>query len=418
MAGNYGINSFVMESGERYCLVVERPSSQPLFLPNLFITTQIRNKSDSFSTMEAAAGHLVVLQRFLAERQIDLEWRFLAKDFFKVYEIEALRDFCQLKFRTRTSDISEDSVFSLEELQEDDEHVANGTQYARMTTIASYIKWFANHLLEDCEQGISERIAAMDTQIREHRPSKKGRNQNVQDRALSDEQLDGLFEVLRLDSELNPFTESLRRRNRLMTLLLFHLGIRGGELLNIRIKDINFGKNQITVVRRADEKADTRTKQPLAKTLTRILPVKDTLMKDLHEYITKDRRKVENARKNDYLFVTHKAGPTVGQPLSIVSYHKVMRIVRQASPQLYAVTGHMLRHTWNHKFSLKMDEMDTPPSEEKQEKIRSYLMGWKEGSGSAKHYNKRFVREKAAEASLALQEDSGTRIPENLNHGN
>jgi len=31
--------SFIMESGERYCLLVER--GMPLYYPNLYVTTQI-----------------------------------------------------------------------------------------------------------------------------------------------------------------------------------------------------------------------------------------------------------------------------------------------------------------------------------------------------------------------------------------
>ncbi len=40
-----------------------------------------------------------------------------------------------------------------------------------------------------------------------------------------------------------------------MILLLFYLCIRGGELLNIRIQDVDFSTNRISIVRRADERA-------------------------------------------------------------------------------------------------------------------------------------------------------------------
>ncbi len=72
-----------------------------------------------------------------------------------------------------------------------------------------------------------------------------------------------LFETIKLESELNPFSIDVQRRNRLMILLLYHLGIRGGELLNIRIQDIDFSSNRILIVRRADEQADSETSQNL-----------------------------------------------------------------------------------------------------------------------------------------------------------
>ncbi|WP_352340319.1 hypothetical protein, partial [Psychrobacter sp. 16-MNA-CIBAN-0192] len=56
--------------------------------------------------------------------------------------------------------------------------------------------------------------------------------------------------------------------------------------------------------------------------------------------------------------------------------------------------------------------MDESVSEEKQEQIRSYIMGWKSGSGTAMHYNKRFIQQQAKKAALALQSNNGTRLPE------
>ncbi|HBM1961967.1 TPA: site-specific integrase, partial [Escherichia coli] len=206
----------------------------------------------------------------------------------------------------------------------------------------------------------------------------------------------------------------VQRRNRLMILLLFYLGIRGGELLNIRIQDIDFSANRIRIVRRADEQADSRTNEPNAKTRERLLPLAESLAQELHSYILQDRRKVRNAKKNDYLFVTYKSGPTLGNPISKGGYHKIFSVVRSISPQLYAATGHSLRHTWNRKFSERMDAMNEQVSEERQEQLRSYLMGWRDGSGTAATYNKRFIRQKGFEAALALQAGNGTSLPEDF----
>jgi hypothetical protein len=49
--------SFVMGNGERACLLVDE-HGMPLYYPNLFITTQIRNRSLSASTSLNSAGHL------------------------------------------------------------------------------------------------------------------------------------------------------------------------------------------------------------------------------------------------------------------------------------------------------------------------------------------------------------------------
>lgn len=410
MEKNYRVTTFVMDSGERYCMVVDRASGLPMYYPTLFLTTQIRNKGNAFSTTLAAANNLVLLLRFLESRDINLEQRFLTKDFFKPHELDDLRDFAQRKQGRMPSK-------ALSNPWLDDELtniVDNGTQHSRLTTFANYLRWYAMHILKMPELDVVEQINAMAEQIKTRRPSKQGRNGDLQDKSLSDVQLDALFELMQPGSASNPFSIDVQRRNRLMILLLFYLGIRGGELLNIRIQDIDFSTNRIHIVRRADERADSRTNEPNAKTRERLLPLAESLVQELHGYITQDRRNVRNAKKNDYLFVTYKRGPTVGNPISKAGYHKIFSVVRAVSPHLYAASGHSLRHTWNRKFSERMDAMDEQVSEERQEQVRSYLMGWREGSGTAATYNKRFIQQKGFEAALALQKANGTRLPEDL----
>ena len=365
MNNSFGTTSFLMDSGERYCLVINRITELPIYHPNLFITTQLRNKSDSFSTMLSAANNIAIFLRFLDDRDINLEERVLCRELFETYELDDLRDFTQQRF----SKASDEGV------------VSSITHYMRLTTIAQYISWYANHLIKLPSTVEARQIKKVETQIKSRRPVKRGRNLD-HDRSLDNIQLDVLFEVIRLKSEHNPFGEQVQRRNRLMILILYYLGVRGGELLNLRIRDIDFSKHQLKVVRRADEKDDPRIQEPNAKTLERTIPLGEVLSKELHEYITKDRRKVSNAKKSDFLFITHKEGPTVGQPISKSSYYKVLNVVKSVSPELYKLTGHKLRHTWNRKFSEKMDSIEKPVSEAKQEQIRSYVMGWKPGSGT------------------------------------
>jgi len=279
------------------------------------------------------------------------------------------------------------------------------------------LRWFAEQITGGAGNKLSViQISKMESALKSRRPVKKNRNVEVEVKGLSKHQLDLLFELLRPESELNPFKdESVRVRNRLIFMMLYHLGLRGGELLNIRIRDIDFSANQLIVARRADEKDDPRKDQPLVKTLDRRLPVKDTLVQEVHSYIVNDRRVVPNSSKNDFLFITHKSGPTQGQPLSKSTYKKIISLVRGLSPSLFNLRGHQLRHSWNEVFSERMDLMDEPPTSEQQEKIRSYLMGWREGSGTAATYNKRFIRRKANEAAMDLQEGM-IRLPKDVSN--
>ncbi len=409
------VKTFVMTSGERYCLLVDALSGLPLFYPNLFVTTQSRNRSLSYSSMEATLSSLSVLLRYLEERGEKIENRFQKGDLFKEHELDALRDFCQIKFRAQTAKKDSNGIFTLSELREFDKKVSSQTEYVRLTVIAQYIKWLAEQFVGSSKDKLVVlQIGKMEKGLKARRPVKKNRNAEHNVKGLDEGQIALVFELFRPDSELNPFAdESVRIRNRLIFLMLYHLGIRGGELLNIRIRDIDFGKNQLVIVRRADEKDDPRTYQPLVKTLDRRLPMKDTLVQEIHHYILNGRKNIPNSTKNDFLFVTHKFGPTQGQPLSKSGYQKVIDVVRTASAALFNLTGHQLRHSWNEAFSNQMDAMNESPSQEQQEKMRSYLMGWKEGSGTANHYNKRFVRKKANEAALKLQQGM-VRVPEGV----
>ena len=396
--------SFVLDSGERYCLVIDQSNGLPLYHPNLFITTQLRNKSDSFSTMISAANNLVVFLKFLIDRGINFEERITSRIFLTVNEIDDLRDYTQLKISSLPGN-------RLNNKRCIDSLVSPITHYMRLTTIADYCAWYANHFIQQPDLNESRQIKRLQSQIKSRRPAKRGRNSR-QDKSLDDSQLEVLFEVIRIDSEFNPFSKDVQRRNRLIILLLYHLGLRGGELLNLRIQDIDFSKKTLRVVRRADEISDPRVFEPNAKTLERMIPLGDVLIKEIHDYITLDRRKIKNAKKNDFLFITHKSGPTVGLPITKSGYYKVINVVRSVSPDIYMLTGHKLRHTWNRKFSERMDSLDKVPSEEKQEQMRSFLMGWKPGSKTASHYNKRYIADQAKIAAMSLQSNIGIRLPE------
>lgn len=75
------VKNYVMDDGERYCLLIDSVSGQPLFHPNLFVTTQVRNKSLSLSAMQAALSAIKVLLIYMAEAKESLELRFTTKRF-------------------------------------------------------------------------------------------------------------------------------------------------------------------------------------------------------------------------------------------------------------------------------------------------------------------------------------------------
>ena len=56
---NTRVKAFVMGSGERYCLLFDAQTRHPLYYPNLYVTTQVRNNSLSLAAMETALNRSV-----------------------------------------------------------------------------------------------------------------------------------------------------------------------------------------------------------------------------------------------------------------------------------------------------------------------------------------------------------------------
>ncbi|PRC94802.1 site-specific integrase [Solimicrobium silvestre] len=417
---NCKIKSFVMKNGERYCLLVSKASGLPYYYPNLFLITQVRNRSLSTAAMESTLASLNVLMAFNEKSNVDIEVRFLKRLFLQPNEMDAIRDYCQLNFSGPRDSAASKNVLQLpNQNRQRKKRVIRTTDrastYNRLTHIAHYSKWLAETLLStNTDKHTTLEIEKMYSGLKARRPPKKCCNQAESEEGLSREQIDVLLEVVQPGSERNPFHDpAIQVRNQVIILLLLYLGIRGGELLNIRVRDISFSNNQIVIARRADDKSDPRIDQPLVKTLDRRIPMKPTLVSEIHNYILHHRNKVPRARKHDYLFITHKAGPTQGQPMSRSAYEKLIALIAKSSPELSILRGHGLRHTWNDSFSRLMDEMENPPSPEMQEQQRSYLQGWKSGSGSAAIYTKRHIKIRALEAGLQLQERMSI-IPKNL----
>ena len=251
-----------------------------------------------------------------------------------------------------------------------------------------------------------KKISYFVKKIKARRPKIKYRNSqgNVY-KTIEEEDLEILLSVIDPQCELNPFDKKVRHRNQLIVIILHSLGIRCGELLNLRVEDIDFAAQMLFIRRRADSIEDTRVNQPLVKTLERNLPMSDELTRLLHSYITGERKANIRKKKHGYLFITHKEGETRGDPLSVPSYHKIIYRLRSIDSGLSELTGHKFRHTWNYLFSKLMDESTDYVSEEMQEKMRSNHMGWEPGSGTAQTYNRRFIVKESVKAALQLQDN-------------
>ncbi|HDS6437973.1 TPA: site-specific integrase [Enterobacter hormaechei subsp. steigerwaltii] len=393
-----GIHKLTMASGERRCIIFDNENKIPLYYPNLYLTIQYRNRGCSFSTIESVALSISLLYRFLRENNIQIENDILAGQCLSNSKIESLSMFLM---RKRSN-------------HEPFESISTRTLYHRLNTIIGYFSWLSDTILrfDSSEQRVS--VNRMVRTIKQRLPvNSKNKNKKYVNDGLSSDVQDKILDVINPHSANNPFEPYVRQRNELMILLLYHLGVRCGELLNIKLEDIDFQKNRILITRRPDEKDDPRLNQPLVKTYGRTLSLERDLALKIHDYISFDRHKVSPSKKG-YLFLSYKPGPSRGLPISKSGYHKIIAQIASCDPLLHSLKGHQLRHTWNYNFSNLMDSLSV--SEEEQGKMREQQMGWKENSGTSAIYNKRFIREKTDDASLRLQERLSTARRKNDNN--
>lgn len=393
----------INNKGERFKVLTDESTGIPLYFPNLYVTSQMRGAAKSIASIQSFITAIKQLYAWCEYYSLDVEDRLRKGNWLTVWEIDSLRDFFSLsltKYNSNSKKIVKLSNHS------NTKSVSAKTKYIRMTYAAEYIRWLSEVICHEGSRRIYEdEFLVMYKRIKMHRPKIKGRSEKAkEDKGLDSDALNQILEITKPGNERNPYHGyALQSRNALIFTLLRYLGIRRGELLNLRIDDINFIKNEIQIIRRADSETDVRVYQPLVKTLERVLPISEKLAEKLAHYVTNVRSRFIKAKRHPYLFVTHKKGPNEGDPLSNSGFGKMMTILQGSLEGLYGIHAHMFRHSWNYEFSQSLDNSDKQESPEKEEQMRSYLMGWEETSGTAATYNKRHIKEKAKLAILEFQ---------------
>lgn len=416
MANPYIVRTLMLASGERLPILMDTRVGKPLFAPTIYSLTQLRGRNLAANTIEQSLRSVMVLLLFLEQREIDLEARLRDGLILDMAEIESLANACKLhvsdmvaapqvvskparvtsieRYRIRPAIVGPKSV--------DGNSAAN-----RIRGITDYLSWLAKTQLLKFPAGNPAFLAleAKRQMVVEAFKARipEGGSRNVLDArmGLSSGAAARLLTVIARNSPENPWSgEFAKCRNELIFRWLYAFGLRRGELLNVKVSDIDFRKETITVVRRADALEDPRRQQPTVKTRDRVLPIPPDLCRLTHEYVMNARRRWAGARKHEYLFVADKTGA----PMSLSALNKCFAFLRSRIPDLPDdLSPHVLRHTWNDNFSALMDRNKTADSDE--QKMRSVLMGWSETSGTAIKYTRRHLRQKANHASLLMQSE-------------
>lgn len=385
------LRRFRGSEGERFSVLVD-DQGMPLFYPTLFSTWVLRASSRAASSIANALNALKAVCAWEDRVGLELEAIFSQGKLLNQNQIRDLCDFLQRP-------LAANKITPVTPISKKQQVVDTNTHYFRISVAAQYLGFLAYRVAPHLPEAD---VAKMVFTIKAHRPGKANKSDTDRDEIhLSDAVIQAIEEALKPESDDNPARdEGVKLRNALMFFILKFTGVRRGELLNMRIGDINFAENTIAVVRRPDSNLDSRKIQPAVKTRPRRMRIAPSLIEKIKHYVLKHRSKMPGAKRHDYLFVTHKAGPTQGAPMSLGAFSKWMGQIAEIVEGA-GFHAHALRHNWNYQFSRLADEKGMSPQEE--EKTRSYWMGWSETSGTAGTYNRRHTKEKAQQAGLELQ---------------
>lgn len=405
------IRTAIFASGERMPLLLGE-DGVPLFMPTLFIATEIRARNRAVNTQEQALRAIIALYRHCRSVGIDIEERIRSGEMMTIAEIDGLASALHFPIGENKTDsltpvYSRSPVLSLERVRarlspNRRGAVAPQTVAIRLRYIRQYVGWLSlihlsrlsahSELRPSYHSASTALLDAINARI----PGQKVRSDRE---GLSQSAITVLMRAIALDCPGNPWEQAAaRQRNRLIVLTLYHLGLRAGELLAIKVDDVDFRRNWLTVTRRPDDPEDPRSTQPMVKTLGRKLQLAPELAKELHDYIVNIRGRAKEAAFHPFLFVETDSG----RPLSKSALTKVFKTLANSNSSLVDLCPHVLRHTWNDRFSRHAYKIRMSEAEEI--KVRSYLMGWRETSGTAATYTKRHVREAATKVFRQLQE--------------
>ena len=411
----YCIRVIVMEHGERFPVILDC-NGIPDFYSTIFAMSVLRARNLASNSIENSLRAIFILNTFLDSYSINLQKRFSEGIALHMNELNSLIRVCRLPTAairsflsgSHTQKIKNAKVIHLEKYRYRAEHgepeVSIGLIVTRLMYIREYLTWrIENYLIRIAfDDPRRAQLLSIKTSLgrvmRSLSPRINRYGSRTPREGLALKDYERLLEVIKLDSADNPWCgEHTRARNELMILWLSSLGLRRGELLNVRITDITGLDDTVQIERRAGDPSDPRRKQPTVKTLGRELNLSDLLQEKTQVYISDYRSQIPLARKHSFLFVSNS-----GLPLSLDGCAKVFAVLRAKRSELPKdLTPHILRHTWNDNFSRFVDAGNI--DEEHEKKWRSYQMGWRETSQTAEMYRRRYVREEAQNANMEMQ---------------
>lgn len=399
-------------NGERHS-VLSGANGVPVHEVTLFLVGRPRKRGLAANTIHAICTALGVLYKALARAEIDLLDRLRRGKFLNAVELDRIVTAVQLRadeFEPEPASKSKSVVVSVHRVRRrtfsDDETptpIDTGSFATRLRYIAFFLEFLVDYFKVDLTPDLRTSLErdAQDglNKLKANIPRVTKRAALGARQGLSKEEADRLMDVVRPGSPNNPWKRGfVQRRNWVIVMVLLATGMRRGELLGMQVGDLQVQKPFLQIIRRADSPQDPRVHQEGPKTREREVELIPALMKSVWDYVD-ERKKIRPARKHPLLIVTEE-----GDPMSSSQITKIFREIRDACPGLpVRLTSHVLRHSWNDRFSEEADRLGLNEAEE--QRARNEQQGWSPNSKTAATYTRRHASRVGREMSVKLQED-------------
>lgn len=351
------------KNGQRLPLLLDG-NGMPVVAPNEWVLSR---RQRALKTLARNLQELLPLYFWLSERCIDLHTQILSGrswgEALSNSLVEQLRRVRQQKRKVVKLAVSPD------------------TANKRIRTVISFLSWYFDVVVNDefvsesrralIRERKEEVVASLYNGLASPEPPKRG-----QRKYLLDVEARFLQEVLEPSKRFKyRVNAAVRLRNYLIVCLMLLYGLRPGEVLCLRLKDIEFGAiSNVRVCRRRTPVHDVRSRPPSVKRAGRVLPLDNPdLAFWLNRYAMKERERFVRrgtGKGRDFFFLSND-----GLPLSESSLQAIFKKVRTAHADSLPVnlTGKTLRHTFTYGLYRTMRSRGMSMSEIKQ--ILMYLRG-------------------------------------------
>ena len=333
------IVSITHKSGDVLPILLDA-NGLPIPSPNEFLLSR---RNLSANTLLRNLRELSVLYRWLEYRQIDIESRLSGGTLFSEAEFSGgLVEFLRM------------------DMEIGDKVVSPLTFNNRLATIRQYFVWKIdvhvsslplNEAQYEVIQVVRKRLIGWIDKAFINAPRAGG----IARKSLTNEQVECLLQCLNPENTTSfAYFEPVKYRNFIAVSLMLNCGLRPGELLSLRVEDVQIGAiSSVTIKRRAPDPFDRRRPRPSVKRNGRVLPLDGShFLRMLDRYIVEWREVLEQRsnKETGYLILSDE-----GEPLSHSTLTQLFSRLRSTYPDSLPemLTPKSLRHT----FSCRMEQV-------------------------------------------------------------